>query len=890
MANVHTADNAFPNDEQTARLAMITAHLDALWPPAWRETGRARQQQYFLVRSHPDPRQRRPNGDPCWLSAWHRLPADLDTLAQRTIEESQRWNEYYSVNAGRADCQPKQGHRLRQTDIVVVPGLLGDWDGGWGEHKGEALHLPETVEELLAFLHGLPTPPSLIIDTGGGVHTYHLFAEPWVLTTPEDRAAFLDLAARFEETVEGWAAERHGWTSTSIFTTDLARVLRLPGTINHKYGTIVTPIETTGPRTTPEALLAWLPPRRRPLRRQTATGATTTGVGTLDIWALAEHYGMTLSQKSDTEWCGSHPVHGSDTGTNVNINPGEQLWHCFRHSSGGDALMFLAMCEGLLDCADAKPEGLRGAAYVQAVELANDHWQAGIVLDQRQARLEAQTAADDALAHDMAVQDARRRQHGTSPGPEPSDPYACPELPAAVAAQAAHAEDASLWLNEYIQFSRKWAPRAYDGFHEACGLFVLATAAAHRIKIDFGPRGMYTSLYLALAARTSVYSKSTSADLGLETLRHAGLEHLLADDDATPQAFLRSLTMHVPTEYADLDAEAQQAEALRLAFAGQKGWFYEEWGQHLQAMMQKDGGMASFRSILRRLDDHKDHYAYGSISRGRDVLTRPYVTLLANVTPADLKPFVRAKSPLWRDGFIARFAFIAPGETPPRDDEFPDTSITYPLALITDVQQWHQRLGIPAIRIEPILASKKKATGRFKAVFVAAHRETTYTLSPDVRRAFYAYDGAMRTLIGEMGHEDLDGSYTRMPIRALRIAALLASLHDASKRHTIWPPQWARGQAIAEQWRADLHKLMRQVDEDDTPTRAGDNEQRVLRVLRASKGAALPVRTIHLKTKMAYGDITLALQALKAGAVVREIVTPRTQKWCYLPHQSEVGS
>jgi hypothetical protein len=384
------------------RLAMITAHLDALWPPAWRETDRARQHQYFLVRSHPDPHERRPNGDPVWLSAWHRLPADLSLLATRALEQSQQWNDYYSVNAGRADCQSSPHHRLKKADVVVVPGLLGDWDGGWGAHKGEALHLPTSVGALLAFLQALPTPPTLIIDTGGGVHSYHLFAEPWVLATPEDRDAFLDLAARFQETVEGWAGARHAWTSTSIFTTDLSRVLRLPGTINHKYGTIVTPTCTTGPRTTPAELLQWLPPRRRPPKRQASQGTARDTArhesGTLDIWALAEHYGMTLSKKSETEWCGSHPIHGSDTGTNVGIHPGDNVWHCFRHGSGAGALMFLAMCEGLLDCAHAKPGGLRGADYVQAVALANDQWQAGIVLDQRQARLEAQTAADDALA------------------------------------------------------------------------------------------------------------------------------------------------------------------------------------------------------------------------------------------------------------------------------------------------------------------------------------------------------------------------------------------------------------------------------------------------------------------------------------------------------------
>ena len=52
------------------------------------------------------------------------------------------------------------------------------------------------------------------------------------------------------------------------------------------------------------------------------------------------------------------------------------------------------------------------------------------------------------------------------------------------------------WLNAYIEFSRKWAPRAYDGFHLVCALFVLATVAARRIRIAFGPKGTYTSLYL----------------------------------------------------------------------------------------------------------------------------------------------------------------------------------------------------------------------------------------------------------------------------------------------------------------------------------------------------------------------------------------------------------
>jgi hypothetical protein len=115
-------------------------------------------------------------------------------------------------------------------------------------------------------------------------------------------------------------------------------------------------------------------------------------------------------------------------------------------------------------------------------------------------------------------QNLHQRRNGETPGQEPSDPAACPELPPYATTQDASAAEASLFLDDYITLSTKWAPRAYAGFHEAVGLFVLSTLAAHRIKLQFGPRGVYTSLYIALAARTTVYTKSTTADIGMALL------------------------------------------------------------------------------------------------------------------------------------------------------------------------------------------------------------------------------------------------------------------------------------------------------------------------------------------------------------------------------------
>ena len=364
---------------------------------------------------------------------------------------------------------------------------------------------------------------------------------------------------------------------------------------------------------------------------------------------------------------------------------------------------------------------------------------------------------------------------------------------------------------------RTWAPRAYDGFHEAVALFLLSTIAARRIKLQFGPRGVYTSLYIALAARTTVYTKSTTADIGLALLDAAGLSWLLADDDSTPQAFLRSLSRYVPSNYADMPPEEQEHIRRQLAFTAQRGWFYEEWGQHLEAMMQKNGYMAGFRSILRRLDDHKARYVSNTIARGREILYRPYISLLANVTPSDLQPFVKARSSLWRDGYIARFAFVAPDDTEGSAAEFPEGTLTFPSYMVSTLQHWHRRLGIPSCTLTPNSDKKGQPLGTY-TIDITPLPEKVYTLSPEVRTAYYTYDRAMRELTRQRKDEDLDGSYGRLPMKALRIAGLLASLHDDSDKYTIWPAQWYRGQQIAERWRRDLHRLMRQVHTSEVPS------------------------------------------------------------------------
>jgi putative DNA primase/helicase len=52
----------------------------------------------------------------------------------------------------------------------------------------------------------------------------------------------------------------------------------------------------------------------------------------------------------DSEWQGEHPIHGSTSGKNFNVNLEKNSWHCFRCGSGGGALSWIAVKNGIVEC------------------------------------------------------------------------------------------------------------------------------------------------------------------------------------------------------------------------------------------------------------------------------------------------------------------------------------------------------------------------------------------------------------------------------------------------------------------------------------------------------------------------------------------------------------
>lgn len=399
-----------------------------------------------------------------------------------------------------------------------------------------------------------------------------------------------------------------------------------------------------------------------------------------------------------------------------------------------------------------------------------------------------------------------------------------PDLPEAARHDPKLAAIASPWLDAYIAFSRIWSPRAHDDFHESAGLWMLSTVAARRIAIDFGKR-RYTSLYIAFASRTSVFAKSTTAEIAQSLLAEAGLSFMLAPDDATPQAFVRSMTYQVSMEYGDMDTNKQEERKRKVGFAAQKGWYFDEFGQKVSAMMRDGGFMADFRGLLRKFDDTPASYEYETIGRGNDVVHAPYLALLANLTPADLQPYAKKGSALWNDGFWARFAFVSPPQNAPRKNErFPQQRRVMPSSLVTPIIQWHNRLGIPHVQMIDRGA-------KYEAVVTHPDPQLC-VMGKGVYDAYYRYNDALIDIVTQSGLTDLDGNYARLPEKALRVAMLLASLENGGKvemRH------WHRAQQVAECWRRNLHNLYDQIVGENEMPKIVAMEDKICRLI-ADKG------------------------------------------------------
>lgn len=218
-------------------------------------------------------------GVPGLLSVWS-VPAKgsgkFFLTNREGLEQAVDWIEsQWTINA-------QQGIYSRITTVKEVPkdkksrgnasqsasfiGLWTDLDFGTDGHKGGKLPPDEATAQQVYDRSGLPEA-SIVVNSGGGLYHLVLLEKPLDITETELRLRVGQLARRWQIKVKE-TAEKMGYDyGTGV--NDLARVLRIPGTINAKvWSNQRTAVHrSTGLRYTLEELEAACPEPIRPKRQ-----------------------------------------------------------------------------------------------------------------------------------------------------------------------------------------------------------------------------------------------------------------------------------------------------------------------------------------------------------------------------------------------------------------------------------------------------------------------------------------------------------------------------------------------------------------------------------------------------------------------------------------------
>lgn len=156
-------------------------------------------------------------------SFWHNdIPTASDTAHRLAVQGK---DVYVGVG-----LRPRRLGLRERGGSNVVSGLVGLWadiDIQDPVHKKKSL-APDTAS-VVEFLQ--PLSPTWIIHSGHGVQAWWLFDKPWLFGSEQERGEGQQLATQWHTHVRTLAQER-GWDVDA--TQDLARVMRVPGTMNCK--------------------------------------------------------------------------------------------------------------------------------------------------------------------------------------------------------------------------------------------------------------------------------------------------------------------------------------------------------------------------------------------------------------------------------------------------------------------------------------------------------------------------------------------------------------------------------------------------------------------------------------------------------------------------------
>ena len=172
----------------------------------------------------------------------------LEAMARKAIELSDSGVDiWHSVNP--VSVEPTDSKRGDEKSVSYQTAVVVDIDIRSEAHKGDTSKLAADFDEAKSFL---PFTPSLIINSGYGLHAYYIFDSP-IKITDDNRE---ELKRRNNLLLDVIRQRANGKKIDGVG--DLPRILRTPGTFNYKLGKDNAPlchiVEDSGLRFTPDEI------------------------------------------------------------------------------------------------------------------------------------------------------------------------------------------------------------------------------------------------------------------------------------------------------------------------------------------------------------------------------------------------------------------------------------------------------------------------------------------------------------------------------------------------------------------------------------------------------------------------------------------------------------
>lgn len=152
----------------------------------------------------------------------------IDAAEKVILKYAEKADLYLSVGTHKEPQETRGG----ESSIISIPGFWADLDIGEVGHKPASLPNPSTEQDALSIVDGLPEA-SMMMHSGGGLQGFWLFDEPWVFENAEQKAEAKKAIQEWANLLENLGSER-GFHVDKV--ADLARILRVPGGVNHKAG------------------------------------------------------------------------------------------------------------------------------------------------------------------------------------------------------------------------------------------------------------------------------------------------------------------------------------------------------------------------------------------------------------------------------------------------------------------------------------------------------------------------------------------------------------------------------------------------------------------------------------------------------------------------------